>query len=72
MSFTKASFLLLGTGLLLSTPTWANIETGPTKAPSRPKNIVIMIGDGMGPAYTSAYRYYKDNPDTEEVEQTVF
>lgn len=72
MSFTKAPFLLLGIGLLLSTPTWANIETGPTKAPSRPKNIVIMIGDGMGPSYTSAYRYYKDNPDTEEVEQTVF
>ncbi|MGL4900976.1 MAG: alkaline phosphatase [Shewanella sp.] len=47
-------------------------DSGPTKAPARPKNIVIMIGDGMGPAYTSAYRYYKDNPDTEEVEQTVF
>lgn len=72
MSFIKAPLLLLGIGLLLSTPTWANIETGPTKTPSRPKNIVIMIGDGMGPAYTSAYRYYKDNPDTEEVEQTVF
>ncbi|WP_083779945.1 alkaline phosphatase [Shewanella violacea] len=41
-------------------------------APSVPKNIVIMIGDGMGPAYTSAYRYYKDNPDTQEIEQTVF
>ncbi|ACA88392.1 alkaline phosphatase [Shewanella woodyi] len=40
--------------------------------PSVPKNIVIMIGDGMGPAYTSAYRYYKNNPDTEEIEQTVF
>jgi alkaline phosphatase len=39
---------------------------------SRPKNIIVMIGDGMGPAYTSAYRYYKDNPETEEVEQTVF
>ena len=39
---------------------------------SRPKNIIIMIGDGMGPAYTSGYRYYKDNPETEEVEQTVF
>ncbi|WP_254304220.1 alkaline phosphatase [Shewanella sp. VB17] len=39
---------------------------------SVPKNIVIMVGDGMGPSYTSAYRYYKDNPDTEEVEQTVF
>lgn len=40
--------------------------------PSIPKNLVIMIGDGMGPAYTSAFRYYKDNPDTQEVEQTVF
>jgi len=41
-------------------------------APSVPKNIVILIGDGMGPAYTSAYRYYKDNPETQEIEQTVF
>ncbi|PKG78786.1 alkaline phosphatase [Shewanella sp. Actino-trap-3] len=44
----------------------------PTVGPSRPTNIVIMIGDGMGPAYTTAYRYYKDNPETEEIEQTVF
>lgn len=41
-------------------------------APSVPKNIVILIGDGMGTAYTSAYRYYKDNPETQEIEQTVF
>ncbi len=41
-------------------------------APSKPKNMVIMIGDGMGPAYTTAYRYFKDNPETEEIEQTVF
>ncbi|MCL1142220.1 alkaline phosphatase [Shewanella gaetbuli] len=39
---------------------------------SQPRNIIIMVGDGMGPAYTSAYRYYKNNPETEEVEQTVF
>ncbi len=44
----------------------------PDSPPSRPKNIVIMVGDGMGPAYTSAYRYYQDNPDTQEIEQTVF
>ncbi|EPZ52168.1 putative alkaline phosphatase 3 [Bacteriovorax sp. BAL6_X] len=25
-----------------------------------PKNIIIMIGDGMGPAYTTAYRNYVD------------
>ncbi|MBR9728336.1 alkaline phosphatase [Shewanella intestini] len=40
--------------------------------PTVPKNIVVMIGDGMGPAYTTAYRYYKDNPETQEIEQTVF
>lgn len=45
---------------------------GVQTAPSKPKNIIIMIGDGMGPAYTSAYRYFKDDPDTEEIEETVF
>jgi alkaline phosphatase len=37
-----------------------------------PKNIIMVIGDGMGPAYTSAYRYLKDDPSTDLVEETVF
>ena len=37
-----------------------------------PKNIIMVIADGMGPAYTSAYRMYKDDPDTEELETTLF
>jgi alkaline phosphatase len=37
-----------------------------------PKNVIYMIGDGMGPAYLAAYRYYMDNPDTKVVERTVF
>ncbi|WP_462172039.1 alkaline phosphatase [Pseudoalteromonas xiamenensis] len=37
-----------------------------------PKNIIYMIGDGMGPAYTTAYRYYMDNPETKVVDPTVF
>ena len=37
-----------------------------------PKNIIMIVGDGMGPAYTTAYRYYKDNPHTEFIEETVF
>lgn len=37
-----------------------------------PKNIIMVIGDGMGPAYTSAYRYFSDNPKTTVVEETVF
>ncbi|WP_413035164.1 alkaline phosphatase [Paenibacillus xylanilyticus] len=36
------------------------------------KNIIFLIGDGMGTAYTSAYRYMKDNPSTKVMERTVF
>lgn len=37
-----------------------------------PKNIIIMIGDGMGPAYTTGYRYFADDPATPAIEPTVF
>lgn len=37
-----------------------------------PKNIIMVIADGMGPAYTTSYRYFNDNPATEMVEETVF
>ncbi|MDX3774429.1 alkaline phosphatase [Chromatiaceae bacterium AAb-1] len=37
-----------------------------------PKNIIYMIGDGMGPAYLAAYRYYMDDPATKDVESTIF
>ncbi len=36
------------------------------------KNIIMIVGDGMGPAYTTAYRYFNDDPTTQEVEKTVF
>jgi alkaline phosphatase len=41
-------------------------------ATNTPKNIIMIIGDGMGPAYTSAYRYYHDDPKTKKIEETVF
>lgn len=37
-----------------------------------PKNIIYMIGDGMGPSYLSAYRYFSDDNTTAEVENTIF
>ena len=37
-----------------------------------PKNIIMIVGDGMGPAYTTAYRMFADDPSTAKVEQTVF
>jgi len=36
------------------------------------KNVIFLIGDGMGVSYTSAYRYFKDNHNTPEVETTEF
>ncbi|WGL15717.1 alkaline phosphatase [Microbulbifer bruguierae] len=42
------------------------------QAQVQPRNIIFMIGDGMGPAYTSGYRYFVDNPETEAVDLTVF
>jgi len=45
----KIIFLALTTTLL-----FANPKT----------SVIFMIGDGMGPAYTSTYRYYKDNNHT--------
>ncbi|PKG92968.1 alkaline phosphatase [Paraglaciecola sp. MB-3u-78] len=37
-----------------------------------PKNIIMIVGDGMGPSYTTAYRMFADDPSTAEVEETVF
>jgi alkaline phosphatase len=36
-----------------------------------PKNIIMVIADGMGPAYTTAYRF-NDNPNTKIIEPTIF
>ncbi|GLB59774.1 alkaline phosphatase [Cytobacillus sp. NCCP-133] len=38
--------------------------------PRKIKNVIFLIGDGMGVSYTSAYRYLKDDPGTKFVERT--
>ncbi len=47
-------------------------EVQPAPVVSTPKNIIMIVGDGMGPTYTTAYRYFKDDPSTPRVENTVF
>ena len=37
-----------------------------------PKNIIMVVADGMGPAFVSAYRYFADDPNTPEKETTIF
>lgn len=39
---------------------------------SIPKNIIMVVADGMGPAYTTAYRNFVDDPSTPQVEPVVF
>ncbi|MDO3386925.1 alkaline phosphatase [Gilvimarinus sp. SDUM040013] len=38
----------------------------------KPKNIIFVIGDGMGMEYLTAYRHYSDNPATPELDSTWF
>jgi len=49
----------------------STLKTSQINAPA-PKNIIMIVGDGMGPAYTTGYRYYMDDPNTKIVEETVF
>ncbi|GLP95580.1 alkaline phosphatase [Paraferrimonas sedimenticola] len=59
--------------LLLAPNAFAEGDAQPTPiAAAQANNIIIMIGDGMGPAVTTGYRYFQDNPDSEEIEETVF
>lgn len=41
-------------------------------AETQPKNIIFLIGDGMGNSYTSAYRYYKNSSSSKFMKRTAF
>uniref|UniRef100_UPI00357179D0 alkaline phosphatase n=1 Tax=Paenibacillus silvae TaxID=1325358 RepID=UPI00357179D0 len=56
--------------LLSAGPAGTVQAAGAAKKPI--KNIIFLIGDGMGTSYTSAYRYMKDNPSTKVMEKTIF
>ncbi len=44
---------------------------GPSDNNAKIKNVIFLIGDGMGVSYTSAYRYLQDSPDSKFVDRTV-
>lgn len=48
------------------------LNTEAAKDMPSPKNIIMVIADGMGPAYTTSYRYFNDDPTTDIIEETVF
>lgn len=49
---------------------WANLLL--VEKEQTVNNIIMVVGDGMGPAYTTAYRYYMDNLNSPLVEKTIF
>ena len=59
--------------LVISTALTSNTYTGESgKDKDKPKNVIVLVGDGMGPEFNSAYRHYKDNPETSKIERTAF
>lgn len=50
----------------------ADAKESPKQNNTKIKNVIFMIGDGMGVSYTSAYRYLKDDPNTKLAEGTEF
>lgn len=64
------AFAVVLASLLPSTMAQATDDT--TLDNTAPKNIIFLIGDGMGNSYTSAYRYYKNKSTTQFVNRTSF
>ncbi|MFB5760077.1 alkaline phosphatase [Paenibacillus medicaginis] len=62
--------LTLGTSTILSGAPGA--EAADANANGNVKNVIFLIGDGMGQSYTSAYRYMKDDHSTPVMEKTEF
>jgi len=58
--------------LLLAVLCQSALATESPENINSPQNIIMIVGDGMGPSYTTAYRMYADDPSTAEVEETVF
>lgn len=59
--------------LLLASSVVANSkDTDQKTASAMPRNLILMIGDGMGFGQVSAHRLFADNPATPALEPTVF
>ncbi len=51
---------------------FASVMCAGASAADSNTNIIFMVGDGMGVAYTGAYRLYQDDLTTPELDTTIF
>ncbi|WP_414828085.1 alkaline phosphatase [Alteromonas sp. H39] len=72
--FRQSTLFAILSAALLGGCAQVSSSTSSTEAssPTGPKNIIMVVADGMGPAYTTAYRNYQDDPGTPMVEPVVF
>jgi alkaline phosphatase len=68
----KWIFIMASTLSIPLTTSLETYEANGSKGNDDIRNIIFMIGDGMGVSFTSGYRYMKDNPATLELESTEF
>lgn len=66
LGIASVACLLAACGATNPVPSWQK-DTN-----QQPKNIIMVVADGMGPAYVTAYRNYMDDPSTANVETVVF
>ncbi len=66
--FAVVSTLALGSVI----GTFATAEAKQDHPQAEIKNVIFLIGDGMGVSYTSAYRYLQNSSETEYVDKTEF
>lgn len=62
------SIIAITTAFVSLTPNVDARERGSNKI----KNVIVLIGDGMGPSYMTSYRYFKDNPKTKSMDPIAF
>ncbi|CDR26216.1 alkaline phosphatase [Staphylococcus schweitzeri] len=76
--FAVANLIIISTVFNTVTPAIAqsekeakddNFAVGNTK---NPKNVIFLVGDGMGPSFNTAYRYYKNDPHAKAMTPTAF
>ncbi|QIE38724.1 alkaline phosphatase [Bacillus tropicus] len=70
-------FAVIASLAVTSVVTWnftrsSEVSADESGSNAKIKNVIVLIGDGMGPSYMTAHRYMKDNPKTFEMESTEF
>lgn len=59
-------------GSLIGTVSNTDVQAEAANSNAKIKNVIFLIGDGMGVSYTSAHRYLKDDPTTPVADRTEF